>query len=293
MLAQSTAPESFELPPSVPRGTTVQLDGSTSMIKVNQALKERFEKQYPGTTIELNAQGSDAALQALLDGEIDLAAIGRPLTGEEKAQGLVQVPLNLQKIAIITAPDNPFQGDVTFKQFSQIFRGEINDWSEIGGDPGEIKLIDRPDYSDTRRAFQRYDVFKAAPFETGTNATQIDQDSTQEVIKQLGANGIGYAIADQVLEMKPTEVKIIPMHKVFPDDPRYPFSQTLSYVYKEPPTPPVEAFVGYATDPSNEEVVDEAIAQTTTEPDIEDAPDSTPATEPESENAVACAAFSS
>ncbi|MEQ9553720.1 MAG: substrate-binding domain-containing protein [Coleofasciculus sp. G3-WIS-01] len=143
------------------------------------------------------------------------------------------------------------------------FHGEITDWSELGGAPGPIQLIDRPDYSDTRQAFQRYDVFKAAPFRTGANTTRVDRDSTEAVIEELGKNagGIGYAIADQVFDRQ--DVKIIPMHQVFPDDERYPFSQSLSYVYKEPATPAVEAFIGYALDPSNEQAVDEAVAETT------------------------------
>lgn len=267
VLAQ-VSPEEFEVPESVPRGTTVRLDGSSSMAKVNQALKERFERQYPGSEVQLNAAGSTAALEALVNEEIDLAAIGRPLTEVEKAQGLVQIPLSRQKIAILVGPNSPYgEIDITFEDFSRVFRGEITDWSELGGEPGPIQLIDRPEYSDTRRAFQRYDVFKAASFRTGANTTRVDRDSTDAVIEELGKNagGIGYAIADQVFDRQ--DVKIIPMHKVFPDDERYPFSQSLSYAYKEPATPAVEAFIGYALDPTNEEVVDEAVAETTTEPE--------------------------
>jgi phosphate transport system substrate-binding protein len=50
------------------------------MEKANQALKQRFEKQFPGTKVAINAGGSDGAIAALLEGKIDLAAIGRPLT---------------------------------------------------------------------------------------------------------------------------------------------------------------------------------------------------------------------
>jgi len=267
VLAQ-ISPEEFEVPESIPRGTTIRLDGSSSMAKVNQALKERFERQYPGSEVQLNAAGSTAALEALVNEDIDLAAIGRPLTAVEKAQGLVPVALSRQKIAILVGPNSPYRDiDITFEQFSRIFRGEITDWSELGGEPGPIQLIDRPDYSDTRQAFQRYDVFKAAPFRTGANTTRVDRDSTEAVIEELGNNagGIGYAIADQVFDRQ--DVKIIPMHKVFPDDERYPFSQFLYYVYKEPATPGVAAFIGYALDPANEQAVDEAVAETTTEPE--------------------------
>ncbi|MFE1744042.1 DUF4912 domain-containing protein [Coleofasciculus sp. H7-2] len=262
VLAQS-APLSFQLPTSVPRGTTVRIDGSSSMEKANKALKQRFEKQFPGTKVEIEAGGSDRAIASLLDGKIDLAAIGRPLTKQEKAQGLVQVPLNRQKIALIVRPDNPFKGSLSFEQFARIFRGEITNWSQVGGAPGLIQLIDRPDGSDTRRAFQSYKVFQTAPFKTGAKAKQIPKGSTAEVIKQLEKNSITYAIADQVLKRK--DVRIVPMHGVLPDNPKYPFSQPLSYIYKKPnPNPAVLAFLGYATDPSNQQIVKGAIAATTT-----------------------------
>ena len=259
LVAQSSTPTSFPLPADVARGTTVRLDGSSSMKRVNLALKQRFEQQFPGTTVELNAIGSDAALKELVEGKIDLAAIGRPLTSGEKAQGLVQVPLSRQKIAIVVGPENSFNKSLTFDQFSRIFRGEIKNWSSVGGKSGAIRLIDRPADSDTRQGFKSYKVFQTAPFKTGSNAEQIGKDSTTQVIKQLGKNGIGYAIADQVLNRK--GVKILPMHGVLPDNPKYPFSQTLSYVYKAPnPNPGVLAFLGYATDSSNQPVVQQAIS---------------------------------
>ncbi|MBW4495654.1 MAG: substrate-binding domain-containing protein [Oscillatoria princeps RMCB-10] len=93
------------------------------MENINQALKKHFEENFTGTNVELNARGSDAALKALLDEKIDIAAIGRPLTPEEKARYQVQVPLSRHKIALIAAPDNPFEGELTFDKFALIFRG--------------------------------------------------------------------------------------------------------------------------------------------------------------------------
>ena len=90
------------------------------------------------------ASSTDEALKSLLDGKIDLAAIGRPLSAAEKAQGLKETPIGREKIAIIVGSDNPFSGDLTFEQFAKIFRGEITNWSELGGAPGAIRFIDRP-----------------------------------------------------------------------------------------------------------------------------------------------------
>jgi ABC-type phosphate transport system substrate-binding protein len=236
---------SVALPTNVPAGATVRIDGSSSMAVVNQSLKQRYEKESPGATVDVGSNGSDAALQALLNGEVDIAAIGRPLTAAEKQKGLVPVAIGREKIAIITSSKNPYSGNVTFEQFAKLFRGEIKDWSQLGGAPGKIRFIDRPETSDTRRAFKTYPVFKAAPFQTGATAETVSQDSTAEVIQTLGNDGVGYAVYSQVKSVD--GVKIISMHQTLPDDPAYPFSQPRYFVTKGTPAAATQNFLTYAT----------------------------------------------
>ena len=259
LMAQSTVEPVFSLPESVANGTTIKVSSSSTLAGVNEVLEQRFENQYSGTKVELDYTSSDEALAALEQGEADIAAIGRPLTDDEKAQGYTEVVLGRHKIAIIVSEENAFSDDVTTPQFAQIFRGEITDWSELeGGAPGAIRLVDRPDSSDTRQAFSHYPVFKEAPFEVGGTASPVDQDSTESVLKDLGTDGIGFAIADQVVNRP--GIRILSMHKVLPTDPAYPFSQPLSYVYKGDASPEVQAFLGYVTAPDTVDVLDEAKA---------------------------------
>ena len=259
VLAQtSTQTPSFTLPTEVPQGTKIRIDGSASMTKANEALKERFEKEYSGTDVEVANNGTDNALKALQEGKIDIAAIGRGLTPEEEQQGLQQERLRREKIAIIVGKDNPYKGDLTNQQFTQIYRGEITDWSELGGGEGKIKVIDRPDFSDTREAFRSYPLF-SGNFQTGSNATQLDSDDPAEVVKQLGNDGIGFVLANQVSKLD--NVRILSMHKTLPDDPRYPYSQPLVYVFKQNPPAAVQNFVGFATAKAGQEALEAAREQ--------------------------------
>ncbi|HEY9752582.1 MAG TPA: DUF4912 domain-containing protein, partial [Coleofasciculaceae cyanobacterium] len=252
-----------------------------------ESLKQRYEQQSPGTQVELSANGSARALQSLLGGTIDLAAIGRGLTPAERQQGLTQVPVSREKIAVIVSDQNSLNQPLTSEQFARLFRGEIRNWSELGGSPGPVRFIDRPEESDTRQALRNYPVFQQAPFKSGANAVRVNQDSTAAVIQALGPNGIGYAIASQVTNQP--GVRIVQMHETLPDDPRYPFSQPRVYVYKGQPNPALAAFLGFATAAAGQQVVlaakpvqPAAVSQTVSEPTMTSEPTTMAQVPPES-----------
>jgi phosphate transport system substrate-binding protein len=255
-IAQETKSE-FPMPASVKSGTKLRLDGSSSMALLNENLKSSFEQKFAGSQVNLAANGTDKALEALLKGDLDIVATGRALTGEEKAKGLKEQLLSREKIAIVVGKENPFKGDITFQQFAKIFRGEIKDWSELGGAAGPIKLVDRPEFSDTRISLSRYKVFEGAPFQAGAGATALSADDTAAMAKELGKDGIGYAIANQVQNRD--DLTIVPMHKTLPSDPRYPYSQPRGYIFKQDASQAVQDFLGYAAAPAGQDVVKQTL----------------------------------
>lgn len=250
---------SFPLPDGVPNDTKIRIDGSNSVASINQALKQGFEKKFPGTNVEIATNGSQQALKDLLDGKIDIAAISRGLTPEEKAKGLEQLRLRREKIAVIVSKENPFQGSITNEQFAKVFRGEITDWSQLGGAKGKIRLIDHPETSETRESFRSYPVFQKAEFKTGANTNLLDSYHAVEVIKNLGKDGIGYVIANQVSQLD--GVRILQMHQTLPGDSKYPYSQPLVYVYKQKPGSAIASFLGFSTATPGQKAIESARKQ--------------------------------
>ncbi|WP_445630134.1 DUF4912 domain-containing protein [Nostoc sp. DSM 114167] len=288
MLAQST-PEatSSPLPQTVQNEPIVRIDGSSSLSAINQSLKESFEKQFIGKKVEVAANGTEKALKDLLDGKIDIVAMGRGLTPAEKAQGLEQVRLQREKIAIVVGAENPFKGSLTSKQFARIFRGQITNWSQLGGPSAKIRFIDRPNTSETRNTFRTYPAFKTAEFATGANATQVSDDNTAEIIKQLGKDGISYVLANQVSKLK--DVRVLQLHQALPSDARYPFSQPLVYVYKKDQSLTAVDFLGFTLAPAGQQAIEkgraaeaEAIAASVLQPAVAASPgvQTTPAPTP-------------
>ncbi|OKH51039.1 hypothetical protein NIES30_02925 [Phormidium tenue NIES-30] len=256
--AQSPDPlEGVEIPTSLAPGSELTIESSEAMRLVNEALRSRFSSEYGDADVVVEYDSASNALQSLADGDADLAAIGRSLTEEEASTGLQEVPVSRQKIAILVSPSNPFAGSLTIEQFAQIFRGEITNWSEVGGQDAPIVLIDQPGNSDTRQAFLNYPVFASGVFESAPGATVLLEADADSIVANLDENSISYVVAEQALNNP--AVKIVPMHDTLPDDERYPFSQPLAYVYNpQTASPAALAFLGFAVSPSSEALIEGA-----------------------------------
>lgn len=239
-----TIDKSFPAPTTVPSGTAIKIDGSTSMVRLNKNLKRGFENKFPGTNIVTDAKGSSNGIQALINGTVDIAAVSRPLSQSELSQGLIAVPVATDAIAIIVGKANPFIQGLSSDQVADIFQGKINNWSQVGGSNENIRVINRPAVSGTHQTFKEL-VLKGNNFGTTPNITTLPRDETTGLIRALGNNGIGYATFAQVQNQ--STARVVSIDGVTPNVSNYAYTRKLFYVYKNPPSLKVEAFLGYAT----------------------------------------------
>jgi phosphate transport system substrate-binding protein len=242
----------FSEPTAVASDTTVKIDGSTSMVSLNQVLKNSFEQRFPGTAIATDADGSDNGIQDLIAGRIDLAAISRPLTAQEQSQGLIAIPVAKDAIAIVVGINNPFRRNLSKDDIASIFQGKITDWSAVGGKPGTIRVINRPPVSGTRQAFQELFLNKKN-FGATFNITQMQRDATTPILQALGNDGISYATYVQVADQQ--TVRTVAIDGLTPEAPNYPYQRQLYYVYKNSPSQAVKDFLGYATSPPGQQAI--------------------------------------
>ncbi|WP_204105924.1 MULTISPECIES: phosphate ABC transporter substrate-binding protein [Spirulina sp. CCY15215] len=245
--AVTTPPASgttFPLLPSVPAGTVVNIDGSTSMVQINTALKAKFEARYPDTAIVWQSQGTEKGIAAVLAGSAEIAAISRPLTPQEEAQGLVAIPIAQDAIALVVSKNNPFQRGLTQAQVMGIFTGQITDWSQVGGKNSQIRVLNRPQVSGTHQVFQSL-VLNGNNFGTSPNIQTMPRDETTGMMQELRLDGIGYATFNQVVDQQ--TVRVVAVDGLTPESANYPYKRELFYVYKNPPTGSVAAFLGYIT----------------------------------------------
>lgn len=185
---------------------TVATDGSTSMEKVIGFLSEAYMEEHGEVKVTYNPTGSAAGIQAVSEGRCDIGLASRNLKEEEQVE-LAGTVVAIDGIGVIVNPENPV-GDLSIEQVGQIYRGEITNWKEIGGDDAPIVCIGREAASGTRDGFEEV---------TGTkDSCKYSQEltSTGDVVQTVAGNpnAIGYASVASVKE----SVKLVSIEGVAP-----------------------------------------------------------------------------
>ena len=249
----AAAPETTAAPAVEKLSGTVSTDGSTSMEKVIGVLKESFEAANEGVSVTYNPTGSGTGIKAVQEGRCDIGLSSRALKAEEEESGLVGTTLAIDGIAVIVNPANTVE-DLDVETIAKIYTGEITNWSEVGGEDGEIVLIGREAGSGTRGGFEEI---------TGTvDKCQYRQElsSTGDVITAVSQNpgAIGYASLASVKDtVKALKVAGVAPSEETVKDGSYLIQRPFVLVTKKDVVLPqaAQAFFDYATSSDANEVI--------------------------------------
>ena len=180
----------------------VATGGSTSMKNVIAALTEGFAEVEPGVTVSYDPTGSGAGITGATDKTLDIGLSSRALKDDEKndVDGTI---IALDGIAIIVNKASKVE-DLTVDQLKQMFTGEITNWSEVGGDDGEIVLIGREAGSGTRDGFESIvdvkDSCKYAQELTATGAVISAVEANPLAIGYASLSAVGDTVAMVTVE---------------------------------------------------------------------------------------------
>ena len=222
---------------------TINTNGSTSMESVMGYLTEGFAEVQPGITVNYTGSGSSAGITGAQDGTCDIGLASRDLKDDET--GVKQITVAKDGIAIVVNPANPV-ADLSLEQIAQLATGEITNWSEVGGNDGEVVFIGREAGSGTRDGFESItDTEDACKY-------QNELTSTGEVVANVASNpnAIGYVSLSAVDET----VKAITVGGVAPSeetvlDGTYAIQRNFNFIINESTelSEAANAFIEWAT----------------------------------------------
>ncbi len=136
----------------------IQNKGSDTIVNLALAWAERYQTVRPDVRISVTGGGSGTGITSLINGTVDIANASRAIKSEEisaaEANGIepVEHVIARDAIAVIVNPKNPVN-ELTLDQISQIYRGNISNWQEVGGEDRPIVRLSRETNSGTHVYF--------------------------------------------------------------------------------------------------------------------------------------------
>ncbi len=130
----------------------VRLDGDSQAL-IPAPVRDVLERGVDGTPGVFHLTSTRHAIQRVAEGRADLAIVSSAgeLTGSGAAVG--HAMLGSWIPALVVHPDNPLR-NVPSRKLRDLLRGAIQDWSELGGRAGPIRMV-VPGDDDGRAAVAR------------------------------------------------------------------------------------------------------------------------------------------
>lgn len=131
----------------------INVSGSTSVARVMDVLAERYNSQHPESYVAVQSVGSTAGITLLKKGVADIAMSSRYLTEREMEPSLKVAPIAFDGLAVVVNKSNPI-ANLTREQLFDIYKGNINNWKQVGGGDQKIAVVTREASSGSRYSFE-------------------------------------------------------------------------------------------------------------------------------------------
>ncbi|MBS3973611.1 MAG: PstS family phosphate ABC transporter substrate-binding protein [Actinobacteria bacterium] len=231
---------------------TINIQGSDTMVNMAQALAEEFMGVNPDVVLSIKGGGSGTGIAAMINGTIDIATASRGMKDEEIAQARennvdpVEHAVAVDCVAVVVHSSNPVT-ELTLAQLGAIYRGEITNWSEVGGPDLDIVLVSRDSASGTFEFFKEEVV--AVEDENAEFAKEaMLLPSTQAIVNEVTQNeaAIGYVGLGYLTEA----TKVLAIDGVVASvetamDQSYPLARYLYMYTNGQPTGVIQAFLDW------------------------------------------------
>ena len=186
-----------DIVPAISTGTieSLTISGSTTVLPIAANAAEVFMDLHPNADIQVSAGGSSVGVLAVGEGTADIGMASRDLKEVEiqKYQDLVPHEIARDGIALIVHPSN-LLSSLTIGQIKAIYRGNVTNWKDIGGEDAEIVVIGRDSASGTREFFHEYVMNKEDFVQTQLekNSNGAVKSTVAQTPGSIGYVGLGY-----------------------------------------------------------------------------------------------------
>lgn len=208
---------------------TIEIDGSSTVFPITQAMAEEFQNINPDVKINVGISGTGGGFKRFTKGETDISDASRPISASEIAAAqtnnidYVELEIALDGVAVVVNPQNTWVDYLTTAELKAIWNqnSTVTKWSEVrAGWPDQpLHLYGPGTDSGTFDYFTEVINGKAKSSRADFTASEDDNILVQGVSGD--ANSLGYFGYAYYVE-NADKVKVVPIDSgsgpVTPDD---------------------------------------------------------------------------
>lgn len=135
----------------------ITISGSGSGVEILKPLADAFSKNNPDIIIKFLAPTSTGdGIVGAGEGTLDIASIARKMKDSEKSKypNLAEATYVRDAMVLAVNPKLNITG-LTSDQVRKIHSGNITDWSEVGGQSGNVMLLDREESESSKLVLRK------------------------------------------------------------------------------------------------------------------------------------------
>jgi ABC-type phosphate transport system substrate-binding protein len=151
-LTPTAQPTATPVPPLACVPGSLKIDGSFYLAPLLQVVGSDYQVFCPGLKITLGNHGCRPGLKALENGQVDLASSD---LSAQMAYPLTDYPVAAFLYAVVVSPDVQIDG-LSGEQLQAIYRGQITNWSQVGGPDEAITVLLHPSSDPLKAIFQSF-----------------------------------------------------------------------------------------------------------------------------------------
>ena len=253
---------------AVAKNDMVEIKGSDTLINVAQKLAETYMKSHPDTSISVTGGGSGTGVAALVNRKCDIANASRSIKPKEvedantKGVDPKRVVVAIDGLSIITNAQNPID-KLTVDDIGKIYRGDVKNWKDLGGNDTPINLYGRQSNSGTYD-FMKEVVMKGeySPNMKSMNGNAQIVEAVKQDLGGIGYVGVGYvkdATGINVLKVaaNPSLGYFSPLNSMDVKTGNYPITRPLNQYLNGTPKGDVKNFIVFELSAEGQKIVED------------------------------------
>lgn len=225
----------------------ITITGSSTIAPLIAEIAKQYETNRQGFRIDVQSGGTSKGLMDVRTGISDIGMVSRKLKDSESDVNFSTI--GIDGISLIVNSANPLE-NISSSDVIAVYKGDVTNWSEIGGAEGNITVVNKAEGRSTLEIFTEY---------FGLNNREIKASvvigDNQQGIQAVAGNpdAIGYVsigAAEYEVLTKNAAIKLLGLDGIEAStatlrNGSYNISRELNLIYKDDLSATAREFVGY------------------------------------------------